>query len=718
MKRIIATSASVLLVLASVAWAQDDVASLLSEMKGEAPAKQRTAEQWQAAYAKVIDSMMKDLAAEDTRARETAQTSLERIAFHASRPNAEDQRQALAKAIVPKLGESTPKEARLWLIRMLQHTGRAECVGALAALLDDKDVEISDSARRALQKNRSDEAGVVLRGALGKAATPEARIAYANALGGRKDKAAVGAIASLLSDKDAAVVMSAARALGNIGGADAAKALMGARGAPENVRPVVIDAYLLCADQLVVEGKKDDAAAIYQQMYAPAEPVRVRIAALRGLVMSKPAQAAGLLGEAITGKDGQLQATAIRLAADIQGPEATAILTGLIPRVPPAVQAALVAALGSRHDAGAKPTVIEATRNSDDAVRVAAFKALGELGGASDVPLLAKTAAGQGADADAARQGLLTLRGADVDSAMLKQFDGGDAKLRAEIIKVLAARRSAAAMPAFAKAAQEGDESVQVEAINALGALGDERTLPLLVGIIGKTPSARVRDTAESAVRSIAVRLENKSAAADCLLGAVGGAGVEAKCALLRLLPTVGGEKSLAAVRAALKDAKPEVQEAATRALSNWPDAGAVPDVLAMAKDASLAQKLQILALQGYIRLANVPQDRPAADKVKMYQEAMDLAKRVDEKRMILSGLGDTKVVEALRLVIPCLDQKDVQNEACSAAAKIGKELENTSAAKEDLITAMEKVLTLSKDKRITGDAQKTLDKAKKMKGK
>jgi hypothetical protein len=59
-----------------------------------------------------------------------------------------------------------------------------------------------------------------------------------------------------------------------------------------------------------------------------------------------------------------------------------------------------------------------------------------------------------------------------------------------------------------------------------------------------------------------------------------------------------------------------------------------------------------------------------------------------------------------------------VQNEACSAATKIGKELENNNAAKEDLITAMEKVLTLSKDKRITGDAQKTLDKAKKMKGK
>jgi hypothetical protein len=191
-------------------------------------------------------------------------------------------------------------------------------------------------------------------------------------------------------------------------------------------------------------------------------------------------------------------------------------------------------------------------------------------------------------------------------------------------------------------------------------------------------------------------------------------ADVPARCALLRVVAGTGTAKALQAVRESLKDPKPEIQEAAVKGLKEWPDPVAAPDLLAIAKDASLKPNLQILALQGYIRLAGTPQDKPAVEKMKMYQEAMNLAKRPEEKRQILSGLGEVRTLDSLRMIAPCLDVKEVQAEACIAAGKVAKDLENNAAARDDVISALEKVVTISKDKRLVGDAQKTLDKLKK----
>ena len=47
-----------------------------------------------------------------------------------------------------------------------------------------------------------------------------------------------------------------------------------------------------------------------------------------------------------------------------------------------------------------------------------------------------------------------------------------------------------------------------------------------------------------------------------------------------------------------------------------------------------------------------------------MYKAAADLAKRVDEKRLILSGLGAVKDPDALKLSAAYLDDAEVKGEA------------------------------------------------------
>jgi hypothetical protein len=74
----------------------------------------------------------------------------------------------------------------------------------------------------------------------------------------------------------------------------------------------------------------------------------------------------------------------------------------------------------------------------------------------------------------------------------------------------------------------------------------------------------------------------------------------------------------------------------------------------------------------------------------------MSAAKRNDERKMVLGGLGEVKDVKALEVVAPFLEDEALVNEACAAAIKIAKE---SGQSNKDLAkTTMNKVLEVSKN--------------------
>ena len=99
------------------------------------------------------------------------------------------------------------------------------------------------------------------------------------------DAASVAALARELANQDQAVAAAAARSLGKIATADAAKALAAARTkAKGDVRFRITDSYLLCADNLLRQGKTKEALAIYAALNKPDEPKAIRLAAAQGLL--------------------------------------------------------------------------------------------------------------------------------------------------------------------------------------------------------------------------------------------------------------------------------------------------------------------------------------------------------------------------------------------------------------------------------------------------
>lgn len=708
----IAIPALLLVLAASPVLAADATADpMIAELKGETEAQKRSPQELEAAYAKAIELLAPDVANEDPAKRYAAMKAIDTIAIRTGRAGAEAERLACCKAMGAALGPKTSVLARVWLIRQIQLVGKAECVPVLVSLLDDKEEVIRESARRALQYLRVPEATAALAAALEKATTPEWRVAMLNALADRRDASTVPAFVKAIADKNEAVVLAGLAGLGKIRGAEAAKALAAAKATvPATLKARRIDACLQCAEQMLKDGQKDAAAAIYTEIYVPTESEAIRMAALRGIIASKGEKAMPLVAEILGGQDEKLKGMALSFVAEVPGPEATKSMISLLPKLPPAGQAALLGELGRRGEL-AKPAVLEAAKSKDDAVRTAALKALGDVGTGAEVPLLAQAAAtGQGPEADAARNSLAALNAKDANSAMLAELGKGDAKVKTELVRALAARKAVEAAPALIKAAADADPALKSEAIKGLDAVGDEKALPVLIGVVGKTQNAEDAQAAEKAILSISARTTNKDACLQPLLGSLAGAQMPTRGVLLRALGKVGGEKALTAVRAALKDADAKVKEAAIRSLADWPDDASGTDLLAVAKTDE-KQTNQVLALRGYIRLAGVPADKPAAAKFKMCQEALAVCKRPDEKKLVLGVLADVNTPEAFKLVVPMLSEDPLKNEAAVAATKIAKSLGNNLP--EETKEAMDKVLTITKDRRVQKDAEDVIKKIK-----
>ena len=190
----------------------------------------------------------------------TAQLSAMEELVVDSLPNA-DARKNIAATLVGMLSSDATADAKRFACRQLMICGGPESVAGIAPLLTS--IELSNSARYALERIQGPEADQALLDALSKA-DAKSQIGIVNSLGVRKTAAAVPAIAPLLLSKDPALADAAAAALGHIGGADAVKALQGR--VAGSARETAGHALLEIADQLATGGDAKGAEKIYKSV--------------------------------------------------------------------------------------------------------------------------------------------------------------------------------------------------------------------------------------------------------------------------------------------------------------------------------------------------------------------------------------------------------------------------------------------------------------------
>lgn len=189
-------------------------------------------------------------------------------------------RAALERRLAATLTPAYSYVARSFVCRQLALIGTPASVPALAPLVLEE--ELSVHARNALERIAGEESAKALRDALGQA-KGRTRIGVINSVVARRDAASTRVLIKILGeDQDSAA--AAAKALGEIGTAEAAKALAAARGkGPAQVQQAVVDGTLICADRLVAAGQRSQAIALLEGLTEASQPEHVRRAAHRAL---------------------------------------------------------------------------------------------------------------------------------------------------------------------------------------------------------------------------------------------------------------------------------------------------------------------------------------------------------------------------------------------------------------------------------------------------
>jgi hypothetical protein len=262
------------------------------------------------------------------------------------------------------------------------------------------------------------------------------------------------------------------------------------------------------------------------------------------------------------------------------------------------------------------------------------------------------------------------------------------------------------AVPALLTAAVDSDAKVRSSAYQKLGKLAAPAEVPALIKLLLRSTDGQDLTGLAEALSSICTSAGSPASATEPIIGALRGAEPAQKVAVLSVLGAVGGEKALVAVRAALSDSTPEVRDAAVRALAEWPDSAAAPDLLQIVRSATNSNQRD-LAFRGYVRLAR-ESGATATEKLKLLDEAGGLTTSPQEKMLVLAGLGDILSVESLRLVTPHLSDPAVADEAGAVAVKIAEKLDAKDSA--DIGTALNQVLKSAKSQLVLDKARKRMD--------
>ena len=253
-----------------------------------------------------------------------------------------------------------------------------------------------------------------------------------------------------------------------------------------------------------------------------------------------------------------------------------------------------------------------------------------------------------------------------------------------------------------------------METWKALGSLVQEKEIPSLIGLMLRAKPDRARLAAERAVSVASAKVEGEDRKTAPLVAAMKDAKPDELVSLLHCLGSLGGEKALAMVRVSISDRDENVQEAAIRVMADWKDAGAVADLRDLAKNAP-KENLKIIAFRGLVRIVALPESvkNHAGNAVALLVEAMSMAPRTDEKRLVLGALSGIASLAALDAAQKCLPDADLRTEAELACVKIVQQFRSPGPERDKAMAVLKSLIETTRTESIRKQAKTILEAAK-----
>ncbi len=601
--------------------------------------------------------------------------------------------------------------------QQLATAGTKQAVPALVALLGDE--KLSAYARTALENIPGTEVDEALREAT-KNLRGEALAGVLVSLGSRRDAHSVALLQKYLADKDVTVAVGAAAGLGQIGSMHAAavlqKAFLDSPPKQEALFAAETDAMLKCADQLVRSQGEPATKMVARVLYITlrglpldAKTKHLNVAGVRGLFrIDNPddKQTKDLLINQLQDPDPDFFNAGLTAARELSGPEITALLVAELAKLPEERQALLLRALSDRTDRAALTVFLGASKSPAKAVRAAAIYVLGKQGDASAVPTLLELATAGNDLSDDAKAALVMLSGTDIDVLIASRLAGADTKTKAVLFELIGARRIAAAEPAVREALGDKDESVRSAAVGALGQLISLEDFALLTSRLLASENVGDTKVLQAALQTAAMRMADIDGCAAKLSACLKEASAAKQDFLLTLLGRLGGSKALETVVQNASSQNAQVKDAATKVLGEWSTADAAPALLELAKNDS-EEKFRVRALRGYIRIARQLQLTPD-ERIEMYQTAMKLAQRNEERQIALEILLRAPCTKSLELALAEMSQPAMKQAAGEIAVRVAHRMQGSDP--QAIAAGMRKVVEAKISGNMANIAKQMLD--------
>ncbi|MFO1499717.1 MAG: HEAT repeat domain-containing protein [Verrucomicrobiota bacterium] len=586
-------------------------------------------------------------------------------------------RAALAAELATWLAPETSDEAKEFAFRHLALIGTENQAPVLAEWLLDP--ERSDLARFALAAIPHPQATASLLKALERS-QGAIKIGLINSLGNRGANEAIDVLGKLLSDTE--FQEPAAAALGRIGGEDACRWLRQAlHSSSGDTTDRLADGYLACAEDFIAQGQSERAVAIYRELLVKRFDIRVRTAAMRGLVACSP-EGIRVTLSALQSDEPLLVRAARGCIQSMPGAEATRRFAAELVFLPKAAQIMLVTALAARGDGAALPAVRNAVNSRDPELRVSALEALGVLGDRSVVEPLVQAASEATGISTVALSSLRSLRGDGVDQAIVRQLNQVEPSLAARLIAVLASRHAIAVVESLLPLANVADPQVACEASAALGQMAEPFHLVELLKMLSDPPNELTRDCLEQAIGSIASRSGDVASLSNLIVGLLekeGSQGVRGS--FIRVLGRIGDGTALQAVTAAWAASSEPLRDIALHALAEWPNPGALPSLMEVFEQTQ-DPTCRGLVLKAVVRLTDPTANPPTLpDNLQVYERLMSRLRDPGEWRLAVSGLSSLNDSGAINVIAPLLDLEPIKEEAASALVKLAVSIASSDPA-------------------------------------
>ena len=584
----------------------------------------------------------------------------------------ENDRSNAVKAYGKALKNTSDKQTMQFLISQLELIGKDDAVAIVQPYLTD--TQLADAASRALVKVNSAAATSALLAALPKA-QQAAKLSIIGALGVTRTKAAVSVLNSLAEsadEKQTKVILFALALIAD----PSSEAVFSAASKKANYfyeNTDALSAYILYAQNLLKDGNKTLSAKIAQQLALTAladNQVHTRTAALKILLDSQPENRTALLLKAAEDKNSEYRGAAFKFAQPYLTPATTSLWLSKLSKSNTATKAGIVNMLAESNSKEALPAILKLIKSKDQDLKFAAIQAAAEIGEVQVLDDLYKVMQkGDSATIAITADAILRMKGNGISEKIASYIPKSKAPVQIALVNILGSRAANEQINSIYSLLNHKTPEVRQVAFAALKQTATNKDLPQLFTLLEQTSEQTEMVAVQDAIIAAVKGIENNAPHVDMVLQQMTAAPQDRKPLYYKILASLGGEKSLNAISAAYYSTDVQNKKSALAALSSWNDAGAMENLLKIARETKDNEDFN-LALLGYLRSVRGA-SYPGEQRLLKLREAMAVAKTTAQKQMILKDLEQSKTMNTLLFAGKYLDDAALQQTAANTVMNI-----------------------------------------------